>query len=121
MKKFITSKRFKNWLLLVMWCGVIFYGSSLPQLPRVEISFIDRIVKNGAHFLEYAILFILAKRAWTKEENSVWFAFIFTFIYALTDEFHQGFVPGRVPSVMDLGFDTLGMVFSFLITRKEHK
>lgn len=30
------------------------------------------------------------------------------FLYAMTDEFHQGFVAGRTPKVMDVMIDTAG-------------
>ena len=39
------------------------------------------------------------KRRW-------WLALLFAILYAISDEFHQSFVPGRHPSWVDvLGFD----------------
>ena len=36
-------------------------------------------------------------------------------IYAITDEFHQSFVPGRGPSVTDVCIDTAGVFAGILI------
>jgi VanZ family protein len=36
------------------------------------------------------------------------FAVVFSTAYALTDEFHQAFVPGRVPDPVDLVVDVAG-------------
>ena len=35
-------------------------------------------------------------------------AIIITIAYAITDEFHQYFVPGRIPSILDILFDSFG-------------
>lgn len=37
-----------------------------------------------------------------------------TFFYALSDEFHQAFVPGREPSWLDIGFDMTGAIIAQL-------
>ena len=43
-------------------------------------------------------------------------AFLLTVLYALADEFHQSFVPGRNPSLVDaLGFDTAGAAIILLL------
>ena len=33
------------------------------------------------------------------------------FLYAITDEFHQGITPGRTPLIQDVFIDALGAVF----------
>ena len=38
-------------------------------------------------------------------------ALCLAFLYAITDEFHQRFTPGRTPSIYDVLIDTLGAVF----------
>jgi VanZ family protein len=35
--------------------------------------------------------------------------------YSLTDEFHQTFVPGRGPSLIDCGIDTTGAALGALV------
>ena len=35
-------------------------------------------------------------------------------LYAASDEFHQSFVPGRGPSIIDVGIDSLGVFTGIL-------
>lgn len=35
-------------------------------------------------------------------------------LYAASDEFHQSFVPGRGPSIVDVGIDSLGVLTGIL-------
>ncbi len=35
-------------------------------------------------------------------------------LYAASDEFHQSFVPGRGPSIVDIGIDSLGVLTGIL-------
>ena len=55
------------------------------------------IVRKGAHFTEYLILFFLSynvSKTYFIKRNGL-YSIIFVFIYALSDEFHQYFIPGR--------------------------
>ena len=36
-------------------------------------------------------------------------------LYAISDEVHQSFVPGRGPSVQDVLIDSLGVIFGILV------
>lgn len=50
------------------------------------------------------------------------YAFLFVLLSAALDEFHQSFIPGRGPSVKDVGIDMMGFVFSsiFFIAKKSN-
>lgn len=99
--------------------GFIFYLSSLSFSPEEVPSFwgLDKII----HFVEYYIFGYLIFRCFTGWGSStftqrraiLWTMGIGAF-YALTDEWHQSFVPGRDPSFWDAFFDTLGVVFAAL-------
>jgi len=102
------------WLPIVFWCGLIFYLSSLPTLPPIGNLFLDLILPNLAHLIEYAILFVLIWRA----TRSLSFSVLFTIFYAFSDEFHQFFVPTRTPSLADILVDILGMVLAWLVIWK---
>jgi VanZ family protein len=39
----------------------------------------------------------------------------FTVLYAMTDEFHQGFVAGRHPSLVDVGIDATGALIAVVV------
>ena len=50
-------------------------------------------------------------------KGMIFASFSFTSIYGLSDEFHQYFVPGRSPSVLDLVVDGLsGLVVALVLT-----
>ncbi len=49
------------------------------------------------------------------------FSFIFSFFYAISDEFHQLFVPGRLASIGDIIADTIGIIIGVYIIAKWQK
>ena len=94
-----------RWLPVFLWAAVIFTLSSIQQVAVSEVFFWDFVAKKTAHFLEYAIFFALIERA-TGAKLRI--SFILTIIYAVSDELHQSFVPGRTAALYDLGFDFAG-------------
>lgn len=111
------KERLKLWLPVLVWAGVIFGFSSLEINRATEFSWLDFIIKKTAHVVEYAILFWLLFRAWTNKgaevkQSVMIYGLILCFVYALSDEWHQTFVPGREGTLRDVGFDTIGMLLS---------
>lgn len=107
-------KFIKLWLPLLAWCSLIFYLSSLQQVST-GVSLWDIIFSNGAHFVLYFILTLLAFRAIGRSFKIPIFslailAFTFSFFYALSDELHQSYVPTRCPSLEDILVDCLGAI-----------
>ncbi len=89
---------------LIIWCTLIFLGSSLPSARVSENGLVDFLAHKIIHLIEYAVLGILARRAfgsWLK-------ALAFCVLYGVSDEFHQLFVPGRQGKVRDVVVDALG-------------
>ena len=85
------------------------------------------LVRKGAHFTEYAILgFFLASAFHTyllPEDRTAgrlfrgfFFALIIGIVYACTDEFHQSFVQGRAAMIVDVGFDSSGVLVGALLS-----
>ena len=115
------------WLPVVIWCLVIFILSSIPTLPAPKIIWWDFILKKTAHVIEYAILYFLVYRALSRNFSRskkllfTFYSLLFTLVYAFSDEYHQSFVPGRHPKLMDIGFDSLGMLFSHRFFLKKAK
>jgi len=92
--------------------GLIFYLSSRPDLPRHPDNLIDTVVKKMIHVAEYAILACLLWRALSNAKSAsntpTALSLILSFLYALSDEYHQSLVPGRNCSVVDVGIDAMG-------------
>lgn len=100
------------WLPVVLWAAVIFSFSSITTNAVSEIHWKDFIVKKLAHIGEYGIFTILLYRAlqgsgFSKKKASIW-ALLVCILYAISDEYHQSFTPGRGPTLRDVGFDTIG-------------
>ena len=103
-------ERCKKWGPAILWAGVIFYLSSQTSPPPTGNLFFDAILPYLAHLVEYGLLFILIWRA----NKTTIIAFLIAFVYALSDEWHQSFVPTRNPSLVDVFVDVLGMIFAWM-------
>lgn len=95
---------------------------NLFGLDNVNVNRAEHILRKCAHVAEYALLsaaLCTAALYMPKMKNSVCLcavaAFVFSVLYAATDEFHQRFVPGRGPSVRDVLFDALGAAIGIFI------
>ena len=87
------------------------------------------IIRKLGHFTEFALLgaslmihAIVCRVCGTNKASNMKFLLPHSIIvlligalYAGTDEFHQGFVAGRVPALADVGIDSLGVAFGLLI------
>lgn len=63
--------------------------------------------------LGYAFLALAYWRALNFQRQRLWLAWSLAVLYAMTDEWHQSFVPGRTASVWDvLVFDNLGALMA---------
>jgi FlaA1/EpsC-like NDP-sugar epimerase len=63
------------------------------------------MVRKYAHFFAYLILGMLVGMAFEKWPQVVGFGAL----YAMSDEWHQRYVPGRGPGLMDVAIDTAGV------------
>jgi VanZ family protein len=108
--------------------AAIFALSSLtaPEIERattpVRNAGMSFLVRQGTtHAVEFGVMAVLAFRlfrTYTGRAALLWVCVLAVTVgYAATDEFHQGFVPGRVPSWRDIGFDSLGAVIGLFIAQ----
>jgi len=94
--------------------------SHVPQedLPKSDLDSID----YPFHFAEYSILGFLLFRSITSDELLTFHPFYGSLLigisFAILDEFHQSFVPGRHMSSTDVLFDSLGIVFGMFASYK---
>lgn len=100
---------------VLLWMALIFFLSSQPHLPRYPYHLIDLLLKKAAHLFEYAVLAILLYRAMRNDYG--WRALLTGGLYALSDELHQSFVPGRNAELLDLAFDILGVVLGLYMAK----
>ncbi len=111
-------KRNVGWIPAVLWMAGIFWLSSqatLPPPPGVTYT----IAAIAGHFLLYfglTLLLLIATGAGpTSPKIAVIPAAAGAFVYAISDEIHQSFVPGRTPSVDDILVDSLGILFALVV------
>jgi len=90
------------------WMAMIFFLSAQPDFPHPDSGWLDLLASSGAHLFLYAVLALLLNWALGNGVRGVALAFGLALLYGVSDEFHQSFVPGRVPDVLDLVSDGLG-------------
>jgi VanZ family protein len=106
----------------VLWAALIFYLSSQSSLQGFELDTLDFVFKKSAHMFVYGVLYWLFYRAaqlvlnkTAQKQHWQWsLPLIAIIIYAISDELHQTFVPGRTGTLRDIGYDTLGASIVFL-------
>lgn len=140
----MKNKKVLRWSLLIGWMVFIFIMSSqngdestnqsnlvLQLFNLLGINLSDRfgelatlIIRKGAHFTEYCILYVLfynVVKMYKDSRQAIFISIMCTFLYACSDEFHQAFVPGRGPAFKDVMIDTSGGVFGILIVKLYEK
>ena len=91
---------------------VIFAFSATPGKDLPNFEWADVLVKKGGHMLGYGLLALFFLRGLhgksDKDRRAPIMAWGLAVLYAITDEFHQSFVPGRHASPMDVLIDGIG-------------
>ena len=98
------------WIPLLAWAAVIFALSSIPNLKTAGGHLGDAL-STGAHAVEYAVFGALLLRALGGRLA----ALAGGLAYAVSDELHQSFVPGRQTSAYDLLVDAVGLLAGMLL------
>lgn len=106
--------------LIAEWCG-------LEETEALYLQ-VDGVVRAAAHFCEYAILgglLLIATQPFGM--RAYWLAWLIGVVYAILDEWHQSFSPGRVCDPKDVLIDACGVLCGVLLThwtikiwRKKH-
>ncbi len=100
---------------LVLVAGGIFYLSSQPSLAIVPPLFPqqDKVLHMAEYFFLFVAMFI--NRVIYRGPHPFGLMFSTGFLYAVTDEIHQSFVPGRDCSVLDLTADAAGLAIGLAL------
>lgn len=124
-----------SWFLVIGWMGLIFFLSAqhaeqsadlsggITELVNVvvekvapeadlHIEQISYFVRKNAHFFAYMLLAMLTlnalRRSGGRGRKSAALALGITVLYAISDEVHQLFVPGRSGQMSDVLLDSVG-------------
>jgi hypothetical protein len=86
---------------------------------RMETANIARQVAEGGHLVGYALLGVSYLHGFASHKGvnrgTLLAAIVLAGLYAVTDEFHQSFTPGRTPSAVDVSIDTVGAALGAVI------
>ncbi len=112
----MLTKKFIRWKLPVyLWGAFILIITSWPkiEIPDVGFDALDKL----AHFGVYFIFGYLLVRSFTEGEGlnlpgGIKRTCLIGIGFAVFDEFHQFFIPGRAAEVLDLLADILGIVIA---------
>jgi VanZ family protein len=107
------SVTLRLWAPVVLWAAVIFAFSAVPDLGT-GLGTWDLVLRKIAHAAEFAVLGALLLRAVRQEVP----ALALGISYAVSDEIHQRFVPGRVGSPLDVVIDSVGVAVGVLFWRR---
>ncbi len=137
--------RIMLWLAVILWMGVIFSFSSqtahdssdlsgqvikktaeltvkdFDKLPKprqhVIIQQYQNITRKTAHVLIYTVLGMLVMVALFRHpfKKRLIISMVICVIYAITDEIHQMFVPGRSAQPSDVFIDSCGALVGIIL------
>jgi VanZ family protein len=117
-----TNHILPRWLPALVMMLIIFLFSSQPSSDLPDFDWADAIIKKGGHVFGYAMLGLSYWYALRMQSGKRWLAWLLSLLYALTDELHQSFVPGRRSSIWDvLIFDNLGALISMWLASVPRK
>ena len=98
------------WAPPIAWACAIFAASARSSVPLPGVPGIDL----AAHAAEYLVLCVLLARPLWRHLSRVpgsvvWaLAILLCLLYAVTDEAHQAFIPGRYCDPLDVAADVTG-------------
>ena len=115
-------RHWRWWLLALAWMGGIYVLSAQSNLVLPVEGWWSGLLSWIAHFTEYAVLASLLWLALRSSprlaRHATAIAFTLAALYALSDEVHQSFVPGRTPDVRDWLVDLAGAALAvWLLSR----
>ena len=142
----VTLKLCLAWGIVLLWMALIFYFSHQPATESSQLSqgvltvilgFVQRVspdlarelellqlnhlIRKNAHFVAYLVLAVLSMNALAQNrirgKRQIGYAFLICLLYAITDEVHQLFIPGRSGEVKDVLLDSFGAISGILLYR----
>ncbi len=142
--------RRSGWLtviILVVWIAFIFGTSCTVIRPQEFFALVQKfanvdeasmlkfrqfwgvswfVVVKGWHFSEFAILLVFCVKTIqffrkSTSTSTIIAAMLFCIVFAISDEWHQSFIPDRYGTVMDVVIDSLGVLVAGIFLLRRHK
>lgn len=127
-------------IFLIMWLLLIFYFSNQKgsvsenssnqvinlldnffklfnkNVDITNLNYIVYLVRKSAHMFLYFILYLLTYYSMYefKIKKRIYLSLLFCFLYAISDEIHQLFIPRRSFQITDILIDTIGASLAFI-------
>ncbi|ASK62713.1 VanZ family protein [Virgibacillus phasianinus] len=120
-KPFMTNKLDLSFLVPFVENVTLYYHHSEVSVDALGIEgFVEFFVRKGAHVSVYFILMVLFYVACKKtmsvsSSKRLLLSYIFTSLYAILDELHQGFTQNRTPYIGDVGLDMSGALAALIL------
>jgi VanZ family protein len=134
------GRKIAIWSIVVLWMIVIFKlsaqsGEQSNDLslgvsgliaaliekisPSSDAMAFNHIIRKCAHFFAYLVLGMVVLFAMRKMGISGTKGILLTLavcvVYAISDEWHQGFIPGRTPKRLDILIDSCGSLLGTIL------
>ncbi len=141
-----------SWVVMIVWMAFIFYLSAqvaeqsnqlstgiteaiigiirkLAPNADPDLNSFNHFVRKNAHFMAYLVLGLLTSNALGKNKpyryKITLFALMICALYAVSDEVHQLYVPGRGGQFRDVLIDSAGALVGsglyFILIRFRHR
>lgn len=106
--------------LLAKLIDIFPYTKDLSDVTKEKlIEYGNPIIRKLAHFSIYALVGVWIMSYMSTFKTRLYKKWIVSMIvgvgYAIFDEYHQSFVSGRAPSIMDVWIDSLGVLAGILV------
>ena len=103
-----------SWFTTLLIGIGIFIISSIPSYGTGSGTSYLPIIYHFCSFFFFG-LFLMISSVRGKHKSFFTLAIILSILYAILDELHQYFVPGRYCSIGDIVINSAGIIFAFLI------
>lgn len=137
-KKIVNIILVIAWMIIVFWFSaqvgddssnisgntlrkiITFLNSNISQVELERlVELLQPVIRKLAHYTMYTIggFLIYNQQRQLKNSNKrkIIQSGIIGIVYAITDEIHQLFVPGRSGRILDVGIDSLGVITGIII------